>query len=127
MARQDYPTPVVQDCTPNTLLNIYPCMECLTEKELFAVIVYILAYKAGYDLSEDLNDLMSDSACQSCMTDKQMMEAVASMLAYWAGLQSTSMSEIRADVKCLLCAEPRKVKGLLVYLICQLFPADNPD
>lgn len=123
MARNDFPTPVVQDCTPNTLMNIYPCMECLTEKELLAVIVYILTVKGNYDLSEDLDQLMIDSACQACLTDKQMLQVITAMLAYWAGLQNSSMSDIRADVKCLLCAEPRKVKGLLVYLICQLFPA----
>lgn len=108
-------------CTPNALLDNFPCFQCLSEKELLAVLVLALATGNGNDLSTDLDALMQNSACNACMTDKQMLEAVTALFANYYLTEGFTIADIRDDIKCLLCVDPKRLKAMLTYLICQLF------
>lgn len=108
-------------CTPDELLDIVPCLQCLTSSELKAVLVLALATLNNYDLSTDLNTLMEDSACNVCMTDKQMLEAITAKISIYAGLRGYTINELRDDIKCLICTDPRRINALLVYLTCKYF------
>lgn len=111
--------PVANNCTPDKIIDITPCFQCLTQTELLAVIVLCLAELDGYDLSKDLNTLMEDAACMKCLTDKQMLEGVTAVLANTAIRDGRTMDQIKEDIKCLLCTDPKTLKATIVYLWCK--------
>lgn len=108
-------------CRISDIADNYPCLACLSEKELLAVLAQSLAVLNRYDLSAgDLPTLLEDSACISCLSDKQLLQALVGIIGGYADSE-LSIADIREDVKCLLCVPPQKVRALIVYLACIYF------
>lgn len=108
----------VENCTIADLADLYPCLACLSETELTAVLTQSLAVATGYDLSgSDLTTLLEDSACIACMSKSQMLRALVGLVGGFAD-RSMTVDEIRDDVKCLVCVDPGRVRALLLYLVC---------
>ena len=105
-------------CDKNELIDIYPCFQCLNKSELMAVLVYVLASLNGKDVSTDLPTMMEDAACIGCLDDKKMLEAIVGILASAVVSRDTTMDEIRADVACLLCVDPKMIKAMIVKELC---------
>ena len=106
-------------CTPADLLDTYPCLACLSESQLKAILVIALADNAG----ETVAEVLENSACYSCLSKKQMLQAVVAILGDTYLTRDTTVEQLRARIKCLLCAPPDKVDAALVYLLCDYFTA----
>lgn len=100
-------------CTPSELLNTYPCLACLSETELKAVIVVALAANNSKTVAETL----SESACFKCLSDKQKLQAATAVIAN-EYLSSYTVPEIRELIKCLLCGPADALDAALTYLLC---------
>lgn len=103
-------------CTPADLLETYSCLQCLSEKELLAVLVLALSDNAG----ETVTETLENSACYTCLSDKQKVQAITAIFGD-TFLSRYTVTEIRENIKCLLCATPAQMKAALVYLLCQYF------
>lgn len=110
--------PEVDLCTKEGLVETYPCLQCLNNSELWAVLVMILATINNKDVSTDLNEMMEDAACIACLTDKQLFEGLVKVIGFGVINPETPMDEIRADVKCLLCVDPKMIKAMALKEFC---------
>lgn len=119
--RQDTPPPVVVPRETNSIdvLNQTPCLTCLSEKELQAVLVYLLSTQTDYSLPDDLRQLMQDSVCINCFSNKEKLQAVVAALADELVTDET-IPEIRDAMKCLLCATPGQIQSAIIYLLIQI-------
>ena len=108
-------------CTPAVLMDTYKCLKCLSDSELLALFVIILADQEGtYTLPDDLDLLLKDAACFTCLGDRQLLQAGIAAMANDIEADAT-VPELREKIKCLLCAPPRVIKGLLAYITCLQF------
>ena len=104
--------------SPSSLIGQYPCLACLSNTELLAVMVLALATSNGYTLPDDTSRLLTDSKCVTCLTDKQLLQALAGLMA-GGMLSGQTVTQMRAKIKCLVNANPKQLKAALVNLICQ--------
>lgn len=100
---------------PAELLKAKPCLSCLSEHELMAVLVLALAQKND-TYANNLPKLMTDSVCYTCMSKKQLLEAFTAMVVNQA-LNGKTTSQLVALTKCIRCAKPQQLRAALVYLI----------
>jgi len=93
-----------------------PCVQCFFGKELDALLVLLLAEKAGYTLPDDLSTLVDDTVCLKCWSETQLKQSIASFL--WTQQDNGETSaELMAKIKCLLCADPQTIKALHTHLL----------
>ncbi len=93
-----------------------PGVQGFEGQQLDALIVLLLAEKAGFTLADDLTDLMNDTACLKCLVDTQLKESLASFL--WTQQENGSTaSELMAKMNCLNCVDPQTIKALTNYLL----------
>lgn len=104
--------------SPSQLANSIPCLSCLSKTELLCVMVLALGEANGYTLPGDTNRLLSDAKCVTCLSDKQMLQALTALLAN-GNLEGKSVTQIRASITCLACANPQQIKAALLNQICQ--------
>lgn len=108
------------DRTPGELLSQIPCLACLSEKDLQAVLLYILSTQTDYSLPDDLKTLIQDSSCVACFSKKEMLQTIISALAN-EFVTGETIPEIRDSMKCLQCATPQQIQAAITYLIIQVF------
>lgn len=117
----DTPTPRLADpqayeCTPSSLLASTPCLKCLSEHELLAVLVGILAIQAG----KDIPTVMDESACFRCMSKKEMLQALVSIFGNSLLGEEHSAQDVVDDYHCLVCATDKQLQAALLKLLCSL-------
>jgi hypothetical protein len=114
------PTEDVAPCNKNIVKTV-PCLACMSKTELMAVMVWMLATNNGLTLPADTNKILKDSACMACLTEHQLWEAFLVILGFELFQNetgATSISDVRKQIKCLLCANPQQLKAAIVYLSC---------
>ena len=94
----------------------HPCVECFKGKDLDALIVLLLAMKAGYTLPDDLTTLTDGTVCLTCYTDTQLKESLAAFLWEQQSASSTA-AELMVMIKCFQCMDPLTLKALYGYLL----------
>ncbi len=104
-------------CEPGALLAENPCIACLSEKEMLAVIVAIMAITA----SKTIADVVSESACFTCMSRKQMLQALVTMIANDLLDERTSPQDVIDEMHCLVCATEQQLLAAIVKLYCDNF------
>lgn len=109
-------------CTPSELLDTYPCLACLSESELKAVIALSLADTLGLTVAE----MLEDTACFNCLSKKQLLQVIATRIGS-EFLGRYTVAEIRDQIKCLLCAPTGKVDAAFGYLVCAYLNSLQPD
>lgn len=115
-------------CTVEGLLGLSPCVQCLSRKELYAVLVIILADVAGYNMPDDLQDLLEDSACFRCPSDREKLQMIVSKFIHEYEENWENMDQVRDEIKCVLCIDEASLKGLLVHLLCHYIDGcANPE
>lgn len=114
---QTFPAPLAFECTPDSLLKSTPCVACLSEHELLAVIVGILSLAASKTVAE----AMSDSACFTCLSDKQLLQALVVKIGNDALGEEHTVSEVVDQFHCLVCATPKQLKAAIIQLLCANF------
>ncbi len=86
-----------------------PEVQSLSGKELDCLLALLLAEKAGYTLPDDVSTIIEDTACLTCLSESQLEQSlVASLMAQ----RLTSMDDLIAKMKCLLCADEQTIKTL---------------
>lgn len=108
------PVPVAYTCTPSSLLASEPCIKCLSEKEMWAAIVAILALNAG----KSVKDAMKDAACFNCMTDSQMLQAALTILGNNLLGETKSLTDVLNLMKCLVCTSEHQLKAAALKMFC---------
>lgn len=103
----------VGTCTPSELIDTNPCFQCLSEKELLAVLVFVFVTANQSNIAQAL----VDSACFTCMSKKQMLQAVVSILAN-TYLSGQTIDEIKQEMKCLECASDNQLRAALLQQFC---------
>ena len=106
--------PIAYDCDPSSLLASNPCLACLSEKELLAVLVGIIATANGDTPAE----VMEASKCFTCMSKKQMLQALATILGNNLLGEGHSPQEVIDEQHCLVCATEQQLLAALLYQIC---------
>ena len=93
-----------------------PCVQCFNGQELDALIVLLLADKAGYTLPADLHTLIDNTVCIKCYSETQMKQGLAGFL-WEQNANGETANELMAKMKCLQCVDPQVIKALTVYLL----------
>lgn len=104
-------------CTPSSLLDSVPCLKCLSEKELQAVLVGILALA----LDKTFDEALEESACFTCMSEKQMLEAVVILMGNALLGEDATAADVVEQMHCLVCASRKQLLAAIVYLLCTGF------
>lgn len=108
------------------LLATMKCFQCLSQKEKLGVIVALLCSITSRDVTQcTANELAEASKCYTCLTDAQMLDAFLIILYLYAknvtGVDDMSEEEYREEIACLICASPKQLKAMMVYLIYQFY------
>ena len=93
-----------------------PCVQCFHGIELDALLIVLLAQKAGFTLPDELTDLIDATVCLKCYTDSGLKQSLAAFL-WEQNADGETAAELMAKVKCLTCADPQTLKALYHYLL----------
>lgn len=118
--------PALTCAPPSVTLNTYPCLQCLSEKDLLAILVYSMAQSTSgdtapeVDYSNNLKQLLVDSSCWAGLAKKQMLIALVTMNAnlFVAG---KTVAQLRDSIKCIQCASQKQLMGAFMLLMCAEF------
>ena len=100
-------------CTPSALLAVDPCLGCLSEKELLAALVGVMA--TGYGIT--VPNTLKNSACFTCLSKKQMLQALVSIIGNEL-MTEGDIGSLISSISCLECASEKQLLAALLYLIC---------
>lgn len=119
MAQTDTPTPVVGSlvCTKN-ITKLLPCLQCLSEQELWAALAVVWSFAADVDILtwDGLNDAMDQAACLECLSDKELLQAEITVIAY---AFAEGQPEIPQSISALSQQPIHRLKALIVSLMCR--------
>lgn len=105
--------------TPVGLKTAYPCLYCLSDKEILAIIVH--AMRVSATTVETFTQLMKNSACFAAqMGKKDMLVAVAAMVANEL-VNGQTVQQLRTAVPCAPCATEKQLQGAFVYLMAKYY------
>ena|ERR1039457_1183664 len=105
-------------CSPSALKNANPCLNCLSEKELKAIIVYALRTSSGLTMEQtNIN-----AAGYKSLSRKDMLVAFTAMITNQL-VPGVSVSDLRKDVRCNGCGSDKAIEAALTYLFCAYFQA----
>lgn len=105
------------DCTPSSLLASTPCLKCLSEHEMIAVIVALMALAAGKTIPE----VMSDGACFTCLSDKEMLQALVTKLGNDLLGERYTVQDVIDTYHCLVCAPDKQLRAAILQMLCADF------
>lgn len=114
-------------------LSAYPCLRCLSDKELWVGTVMLLCQILETDPTAEctVESLVARSACTDCFSDRQLWQMLVALIAEWAVAQGyvESVDAWVQDASCLSCLSEKQVKAIVVSLLARgledgtLFPA----
>jgi hypothetical protein len=103
------------ECTPSSLIAAVPCLACLSDNEMLAVLVGILATAADVDQTT----LLTSSACYTCLSKKQMLQALVTIAGSDLLGPENTPDTILEQVKCLRqCSNEKQLLAALLSLLC---------
>lgn len=102
------------DCTPSSLLASTPCLSCLSEHDMLAVIVGIFAVA----LDKTIPEIMDEGACFSCMSKKQMLQALATILGNQLLGEEHTAQEVIDEMHCLVCVPDQQLLAAILRMFC---------
>lgn len=98
-------------------MNSEPCLQCLSEKELLAALVGILALA----LDKTFNQALTESACFTCMSEKQMLQAFVTLMGNYLLGENNTAADVVEQMHCLVCAPRHQLLAASLYLLCSGF------
>lgn len=101
-------------CDPKSLLDSSPCLACLSEHEMLAALVGVLALAAGKTAAET----MDESKCFTCLSDKQLLQALITKIGNDALGEGNTVQDVIDTFHCLVCATPKQLKAALIQQLC---------
>ncbi len=100
-------------CAPSSLTHSDPCLSCLSEKQLLAVLVSLLATHQSHTAAV----AMSASACFTCMSRHEMLQSLVTIVAHKLDVQPDAAV---ASNKCLMCATEQQLLAAALLQVCNL-------
>ena len=119
----------VMTCSPSELLAQTPCLRCLSQKELWAILLYLSIYNFNEECRWQVEEKMTvakalkEGACWNCTTKTQRLQALVSLLANSFGEEITP-AFVRNQIKCLECASETQIQAAVMYMFCQWWWCD---
>lgn len=104
-------------CTPSSLIESVPCLKCLSEKQLLAVLTGILALALGKTVAEAVDE----SKCFTCMSKKQMLEGFIIIMGNALLGERATSAQVLELTDCLNCASEKQLMAASLYLLCAGF------
>lgn len=102
--------------SPSALKNAKTCLNCLSQKELKAVIVYAMRTSAGLTLPQ----VVDGANCYMCLSKKDMLVALAAMITNQLTPTLTGR-ELGSLVPCKTCASEKQLDSMLLFLFANYF------
>ena len=100
------------------LLNAKPCLMCLSEKELKAIIVHAMRTVAGLTLAQtNLN-----ASCYGCLSKKQMLAILTELITNQL-VPGVSVHDLLKEVRCSACGSEKQIEAAMLYLFSNYFQA----
>lgn len=112
--------------TPAGLIGKYPCLNCVSEKELLAIIA-LMSYGLNHSGSTDVAAMVADAKCW-CVPDKEMLVAMANALVAIAIASDYYDDATAATVaaSCLSCADPHILKAIIAKATAEYIDGQWP-
>lgn len=105
--------------TPVALKDAYPCLYCLSDKEIYGIILHLLRISAT--TVETGPQLITNSACfVRQMGKKDMLVALTAMLIAQFSPGSTP-SQLKTASKCTACEPDKAIQGKIMYLLAKYY------
>lgn len=104
-------------CTPSSLLASSPCLACLSERQLLAAMVGIVAINT----EQSVEDVLKSSSCFMCMSKKQMLQALVTIMGNQLLGEQTSAQDVIDATKCIQCAPEKQLLAAILYQFCNTF------
>ena len=101
-------------CTPSSMIDSSPCLSCLSEHEMLAVIVALIALATEKTTAE----VMSDSACFTCLSRKQMLQALVTKLGNDLLGERHTVQEVIDSYHCLVCVPDQQLLAAILQQLC---------
>ena len=104
---------------PETLarLETYPCLQCLSDKQLWIVATMVLCAILQDDCT--VENLVSNSGCVDCYSERQMWQILVGIIAAWA-TDNGYIDDLDALIQqavCLNCLEAKRIRGILISIV----------
>lgn len=104
--------------SPSSLISTKACLNCLSEKELKAIMVYAMRTSAGLTMAQVKNG----SACYRTLSDKQKLVALTAMIVNQL-VPTLSVNNLSNATGCKQCGAESAVDADLLYLFATYFQA----
>ena len=111
------------DCTdPDELLALYPCLNCVSERELWIILAGMFAVGQSLD---DLDALSTSAAKYRNLDEREFLQMLISVLPeeWFAGLTSENLGE---DFSCWQCKGDQEIKAIFLYVWCNFWENYTP-
>lgn len=108
-------------CTPEALVDVYPCLNCASDSQLDMMWMWLWAYFGNYDLPDDIDELQELGKCLKCLSPRQIKQAKLLLFANFLDVSQLEMNEIFDSIKCLPCMQPQQIRAITLALICDFF------
>lgn len=109
----------VLTANPASLIAVKSCLNCMSDKQLKAVIVYVMRTSAGIDLPT----LITGSSCYKCMSNHQRLVALTAMIANQLA-PTLSVNDLRSGTPCKRCAaSDSELESDMLFLFANYFQA----
>lgn len=107
--------------TPDDLVELqhtFPCVECLSESQLWMVAFVVMNFLYNYLNRTDVTptDRLKEMGCQNCLSDKQVLQAVVAKLINTAAQLGYGAQAGLEDASCTQCADPKRIRVALASL-----------
>lgn len=110
----------VTPCDLREVKDTFPCLECLSESQLWMVIFIVLNFLYNSLNQDDDTPVqrLQEMGCQNCLTDKQALQGIAAHLIDIAADLGYRAGAGIEDASCTQCADPHTIKIAVWSLLC---------
>ena len=104
-------------CTADELVNRFPCLHCLSESDLQALLMYLWMYL--FSAEDDLDEVLATVKCIDCISEKQKLESeVAIMIDALINDENVTPASVMEIVKCFACLSKSQKESVILYFKC---------
>jgi lactam utilization protein B len=104
--------------SPSSLISTKACLNCLSEKELKAIMVYAMRTSAGLTMAQVKNG----AACYQILSKKQMLVALTAMIVNQL-VPTLSVNDLSNATGCKNCGADSWNDAHLLFLFANYFQA----
>lgn len=110
----------VTPCDLTDAQHDYPCLNCLSESQLWMVAFLTMnfLYNSLNGTDTTPTERLQEMGCINCLSDKQQLQAIVAKLVDMASDLGYSAEAGLADASCAQCADPQAIRGALAALFC---------